>query len=347
MISTRQSGLTLTRLKLRFVGIYIFCLIVTAATLVLMGYVQHLRAAETYARALRGALVNGDARQAGQILRPAWREGFVAGAVFDRRGRLITKIPGRGDLPPAWRRVRLRRDIPLDPASPNVNRLARLELTYGPRLPGELLIASALALAGLIWRAFELARRTLVATAEMARVDLTLRRERRVAEQIAHDIRSPLSALSLTLDQRGQIGASERALLAAAARRIAEIADDLAAPVPGADPDLAVVDVTRVTREVFAEMRAARPPHARPSLTLDVDDASPAWCCGNARDIARVISNLMTNAVEALESSIGAGRVTLEVRRRASEVEISVVDTGRGMSPENPGLLRARALYAW
>jgi len=48
-------------------------------------------------------------------------------------------------------------------------------------------------------------------------------------------------------------------------------------------------------------------------------------------EFKRLLSNLITNAVEALD---GAGSVVLKLRPLESEVELTIQDTGKGIPPQ-------------
>jgi signal transduction histidine kinase len=224
--------------------------------------------------------------------------------------------------------VRVQRSVLIDPKLPRAGILATLQFEY-PVDPPLIVLGLAstvlLLIFGLVHRAcrrgFELNQLVIQARTQA-------RSRQSLAEQLAHDIKSPLSAMSLTLGHLGEISAAERTLLANAARRIGEIADDLVAPSREPVP---VTDLDRVLDDVFAEVRRA---HAhRPELKFERDrsETSLGPCGGDAREIARMISNLLINAAEAIA---GPGTVTLGADRRADAVIVRVRDDGRGIAPE-------------
>jgi signal transduction histidine kinase len=66
-------------------------------------------------------------------------------------------------------------------------------------------------------------------------------------------------------------------------------------------------------------------------LSVEIPDDLPAVACGQS-DLEQVFLNLLTNAREATPHG---GSITVGVRPAESVVEISIADTGRGISPEN------------
>jgi signal transduction histidine kinase len=66
-------------------------------------------------------------------------------------------------------------------------------------------------------------------------------------------------------------------------------------------------------------------------LSVDVPDDLPAVACGQS-DLEQVFLNLLTNAREATPHG---GNITVSVRSSDGVVEISIVDTGRGISPQD------------
>jgi len=70
---------------------------------------------------------------------------------------------------------------------------------------------------------------------------------------------------------------------------------------------------------------------------VEIDEAVP-MIDGHHDALARALSNVMLNAVDACRSGSGAGRIAVRVRRAPiadrDAVEIAVRDTGCGIAPE-------------
>ena len=60
-----------------------------------------------------------------------------------------------------------------------------------------------------------------------------------------------------------------------------------------------------------------------------------AWCDPHA--LRQILSNLLSNAVRALESRPPPRRIRVEAPRRGDAVELTLDDAGRGVPPENRG----------
>lgn len=161
-----------------------------------------------------------------------------------------------------------------------------------------------------------------------------------VARQVAHDIRSPLSAIRMILASPESPEKAE--ILKAAARRVGEIADDLmllSARQERVTEAVAAYDLAEPLREVIEEKKASLEP-GRASVRADVPAVPVPGNIIEKKDLKRVVSNLVNNAVEA-----GEGRevhVTVSLRDFPAHVEISVSDDGRGIPAEILGRIGER-----
>lgn len=89
------------------------------------------------------------------------------------------------------------------------------------------------------------------------------------------------------------------------------------------------VDVCSV---VTAAVEAARPSFEAKSIKFEVDmEAEGCFVAGDANRLQQVFWNLFSNAVKFTPAN---GRVLLKAQREANQVQISVSDTGIGISPQ-------------
>ncbi len=162
------------------------------------------------------------------------------------------------------------------------------------------------------------------------------------AQQVSHDIRSPLSALNTvigTLDLT-TISQDKQNLVKNATKRINDIAsdllnqgrrmlnentksvvDDAAISEPGA------VDLLPCIYEIVSEKKA----QLRPNITLKSEIAPNCHDVKVALDrsvLLRVFSNLINNSIEAIPA---AGSITIYARKQNGLVSISISDTGVGI----------------
>lgn len=177
----------------------------------------------------------------------------------------------------------------------------------------------------------------------LARLDSALAGQRRFIADAAHQLRTPLTALKLNIDQalrETSPQAMRQALLesARAVERISRLTNQLlwlarAEPEAAAATPFEKFDLAALAREVGAEWAArALGKHLEMSLECPAD---PVAMRGNRTLVAEALNNLLDNA---LKYHPGHGRVLLEVA--AAPPRLAVLDDGPGIPPP----LRAEAL---
>jgi signal transduction histidine kinase len=163
------------------------------------------------------------------------------------------------------------------------------------------------------------------------------------AGRVAHDIRSPLGSVSLTLDivQRNKDTDSKtRELLGRVARtmeHVKQLIDDLLVfataggyMVPGEGGERKanvgeVLDGVVNDTMLEAEKRGIQLSYERP-------DASLVVACGPGVLIS-IVTNLISNAMKFM-SDVPVRRITISARQVRHEVRLEVSDTGPGIAPE-------------
>jgi signal transduction histidine kinase len=164
------------------------------------------------------------------------------------------------------------------------------------------------------------------------------RRRRALLSDVAHELRTPLATLEGYVEglADGTIaaGAETWEVLASETRRMHRLVEDLSTvsraeerqlelrltrTAPGTIVDAAVqAALPRFTEKGVALVSAVEP--GLPDVEVDPDR------------LGEVLANLLDNALR--HTPVG-GRVEAGARRRANEIEISVVDTGDGIAPEH------------
>lgn len=198
--------------------------------------------------------------------------------------------------------------------------------------------------------------------------DLTLRKQFEQAEKraerlegiealalgIAHEIRNPLASIRGCVQELGRLdylGEDERQL----ARIVCRESDRLDAIVAEflrfarlKPPAIGELDLSALLREVAVLLRG-RVPGGRVAIEVDAPPRAPIR--GDPQLLTQVLLNLGINAIEAIE---GSGTVRLRcretsyprtraegegrrVRDEAAAWEVAVVDTGRGIAPDDLG----------
>lgn len=157
----------------------------------------------------------------------------------------------------------------------------------------------------------------------------------------AHDLRTPLSALSLAVQSLGRMirrhAAREQieALVAVVERstaRVTRLADDLLdvtrLGVGRLSLDLELLDVTEIVRDVVSEA-AALP--GTPRIVLEVEEGDAVVGRWDRKRIEQLLTNLLSNAIK-----YGAGKpVEVFVGSDGESATVRVRDHGIGISPES------------
>lgn len=166
------------------------------------------------------------------------------------------------------------------------------------------------------------------------------------AAQVAHDIRSPLTALSLVLDSVKQLPEQPRLLIQSAVRRIQDIANQLL--LEGVNrieesKESSKTDtylIASLVESMVSEKRVTF--RTRAALSIELVEESLAYSLFakvNRIEFCRILSNLINNSVDAIGRSPGTLR--LAIGKQHGEIHITIEDTGCGIQPEQLAKLRA------
>lgn len=156
----------------------------------------------------------------------------------------------------------------------------------------------------------------------------------RIMAEVAHEVGTPLHSVAghlellrqdlppaaLTEGVRRRLGTVE-GQLARVTEIIAQLLD-LTRRTPG---ERSPVDLEQLVRDC---VELVRPGVAAAGLALDVTAVATPPVHGHAGHLQQVALNLMTNAIDATPAG---GRISIAVRPRDGEAELSVADTGRGI----------------
>ena len=296
---------------------------VVALTVVLA--IAHLhygrKLANSYARASRYSLLSGDFAGAYNSLAPALSDGFRAIAIVDARGNHVIDLPQRSVVnTTSPTRVWFEVPVELNAAARGTQTVMTVRFAEDPGARVLLIPLAALLLLVLFRRAFNRGRARIERTQDFRVTLARARAERRLAERMAHDIRSPLSAITMTLARTRVLGLPERELLDRAAERIVEIAQDV---LDHTRPVTAEINMHDLLAHVVEEVVAARADQGAVRVQIDAGKVTHR---GDAAELARVLTNLVTNAFES-----GARVVTVTARGQDGRTRVTIGDNGRGM----------------
>ena len=162
---------------------------------------------------------------------------------------------------------------------------------------------------------------------------------RKIIEQIVHDIRSPIGALRMNLNEsKHYLPESYRVTFNKSVGRIDDIAYRLLnvmKPSEVENPLDKIKEPTLISNEILEVMAEKR--YEYRERTIDFcqhfsESAYFSFLNTNASDFKRMLSNLINNAVDAIQDKIG--RVNARVNVSDSRIQIIVEDNGSGMPDE-------------
>jgi len=172
----------------------------------------------------------------------------------------------------------------------------------------------------------------------------------RLADGLAHEIKNPLSTMSINLallqEDWERAGAArnpsapertpreERSLkriktLQREVRRLEHILEEFLHYARGGEVNRKPEDISRIVRELL-EFVEPEDEQAQIRHHVDLQVGLPLVLADEAQ-IKQAVLNLLVNARQAMPQG---GELLVRVRRLLNQVEISVTDTGIGMSPE-------------
>ena len=195
-------------------------------------------------------------------------------------------------------------------------------------------------------RRTELALREVVAKLERER-DNKLTNVEAIMAAIAHEVRQPLMAIVIN-------GSAARRFLArvpadideatanlnriiADCRRASEVFDSILTLFRREDQERQAIDVNEITLEVLQSSRGELAEH-RVTTRTELASELPL-ISGHKRQLQQVISNLVQNAIEAMDNTADRDRV-LRVRtglHNRDAIIVAVEDSGPGVDPKQLG----------
>ncbi len=155
-----------------------------------------------------------------------------------------------------------------------------------------------------------------------------------LAAQVAHDIRSPVSALNIVMATSPELSQERRQLAQSALTRIQEISDDLMTSyrtnakrqplAMTATPILPLIESSIEEKRLIIQNRPETKIVFTSQSGLDqcTTTVSPA-------DMKRVISNLLNNAIESLVGGRGCVEVKLGIELQF--ITLDIIDNGKGI----------------
>ncbi|MCB0914320.1 MAG: HAMP domain-containing histidine kinase [Actinobacteria bacterium] len=172
-------------------------------------------------------------------------------------------------------------------------------------------------------------------------IELSEATRRRMAADVAHELRTPLAALQAGLEEvsDGLVEPDETLLrgLHAQSVRLGRIVSDLSELTNAEAAALTLscqpVDLAALARDAVA---AAQPMLEAVGVSADVEAGEGCWVSGDEGRLHQALSNLLSNAARYCRQG---DRVTVSVTCRGADALLSVADTGPGIAPADLDLV--------
>lgn len=167
----------------------------------------------------------------------------------------------------------------------------------------------------------------------------------KMLKQIVHDIRSPLTAIDVITQELSEVEETKRTIIKSAVDTLKDLANNILSLatqkekragvyVEYAEPVALLLE--RIISEKRVQISKSIP------LSLEIKNAYSLFAKIDHVAFKRVISNMINNALEAIQNQIkahgdtyrGAIKVTLS-ESPTHQIQIDIVDNGCGIAPEN------------
>jgi signal transduction histidine kinase len=163
-----------------------------------------------------------------------------------------------------------------------------------------------------------------------------------MASQVSHDIRSPLSALTMISNSLTEIPEEKRLIIRNASQRINDIANQLLMKSKESPTKVGENSLNNKTRVellsgivdlLVSEKRIQFREKMGITIEADLSESYGVFASINPMELKRVLSNLINNSVEAFESATGV--ITIGIKKASEDRScLFVHDNGKGI-PEH------------
>lgn len=157
-------------------------------------------------------------------------------------------------------------------------------------------------------------------------------------KQVSHDIRSPLAALRMIVEDSDDIPPIVSRTIKLSVQRINDLANNLLSQNDSTietTNTLQIAMLSPILDSLISEKRLIFTHQLNVKIDLDLSSSYGLFSYINTIELKRVLSNLINNAVEALNEVSGkkSGNIHLKIFKFNDDMAtISIIDNGRGMS---------------
>jgi signal transduction histidine kinase len=343
---------SLRKLLFTILAFYFAGLVATLVLVETLSHYQKRNLANAIATASRNQILVRDLREAMTTIMAVVGPDFDSVILRDRSGNLVFALPP--EAADARTNILLETvvDVPIHPG-PETEPVGTLSFHYNSMGILAVAIAGWLALlllsAPVVLKLRREVTRRHFDDIKLAEANTMLE----IATQVSHDIRSPLSALKLTLSKAtfGETNAEASGIAKYAIARIEGVASDLLAKHRAQTPNKATSPAADTPRRAEpantagatsqpigeliaqvvneAQLKAVEAAQTVSFLVEDSDAQLPEALA--AAEFQRMLSNILNNALEALTTN---GEIKIAVRNTNGQTTVSIVDNGRGIPRE-------------
>lgn len=159
---------------------------------------------------------------------------------------------------------------------------------------------------------------------------------KRIARQVSHDIRSPLAAISISVNDMTDLSDPSKLILKTAIQRIHDIANNLLnttnPAIKSLDDKVEKTHLYSSINEIIQEKQTLYKFKKNLHIYGDLDNGKKLFSKINNAQFKRILSNLINNSQEALISD--KGFITITLFKKHDRAYIKITDNGKGIPPE-------------
>lgn len=158
----------------------------------------------------------------------------------------------------------------------------------------------------------------------------------KISKQVAHDIRSPLTALEMATSFIKNIEEEDRLIIRSAVNRIGDIANNLARQentINAYEYCFEIISIPSLLKNIVSEKRVQYKDLKSINIHFELTEKDYGkFAHLHSGEFARVISNLINNAIEALPHE---GYVDIQIKEsKLGLIAIEIKDNGKGIPAE-------------
>ncbi|OUS00174.1 hypothetical protein A9Q84_03045 [Halobacteriovorax marinus] len=153
------------------------------------------------------------------------------------------------------------------------------------------------------------------------------------SSQVAHDIRSPLAALNMTLAGISQLPEPSRIMLKGAINRIQDIANNLLLKKGENTKSVnknATYLLAPIIEGIISEKRTQLRSNMKISISANFLDSYGLFGVIDQSHLKRILSNLLDNSIEAINQS--SGQISIILQKESNTSTITIRDNGPGIT---------------